>query len=105
MKIPFLTPKVPLPKPLSHWYADLASIDHLRQLLDDPVMQTAVATLKETAAPNIAGLSKDSEQNAMRLNWLAGYHDAFNDLMKLTKLPTKPQQTPQEWMHIMNQAQ
>lgn len=100
MKLPFKAPKVSLPKPLSHWYMDLAAIDQLRALLDDPVFQTAVATLKESAAPYAGSMSHDPVQNAMRLSWLAGYHDAFKDLTKLTKLPSKPQQIPEEWMHI-----
>jgi hypothetical protein len=104
MKLPFLGKSVPLPKPLSHWYADLAAIDRLRVLLEDPVFQTAIATLKETAAPSVGSVTQDSLQNAMKLHWLAGYHDAFSDLMKLTKIPSKPQQTPQEWMHIQNQT-
>lgn len=100
MNLPFKASKVPLPKPLSHWFTDLAAIDKYRVIVEDPVFQTAVATLKEAASPSSGALSADAGQNAMRLNWLAGYNDAFRDLQKLTKLPVKPTQTPQEWMHI-----
>jgi len=100
MKLPFVQPKVHLPKSLTQWFSDLATIDHYRSLMDDPIFQTAVATLKEAASPSSGGVFTDPMQTAMRLHWLAGYHDAFRDLQKLTKIPVKQTQIPQEWMHI-----
>jgi hypothetical protein len=100
MKLPPKATKVSLPKPLAQWFGDIATIEQYRALIDSPVFQTAVATLKEAASPSSSAISTEANQNAMRLNWLAGYHDAFRDLQKLTKLPVKPTQTPQEWMHI-----
>jgi hypothetical protein len=100
MNLPFRASKVPLPKPLAHWFLDHASVDQYRALVEHPLFQEAVATLKEASSPTSGGMSADTTQNAMRLSWLAGYNDAFRDLQKLTKIPVKHTQTPQEWMHI-----
>ena len=92
--------KTPLPIPLDRWFNDIKSVEELRQILDSPAFQTAVATLKEISGPTNATLSTP-EANSLRLAWYAGYRDAFTDLAKLTKLPTNPTTTTNtEWTHI-----
>lgn len=70
-------------------------------VLNDPAFEQAVAILKEVAGPSFATL-QDECTNNLRHAWYAGYRDAFNDLDKLTKLPTKQQKQsePDEWNHI-----
>jgi hypothetical protein len=41
----------------------------------------------------------DTERNAQRQAWLAGYHDFVNDLLKLTKAPAAKGQNLEEWSH------
>lgn len=92
--------KIPLPVPLDRWFNDIKSVEELRQILDSPAFQTAVATLKEISGPTNATLSTP-ETNSLRLAWYAGYRDAFSDLAKLTKLPTTITPTTNtEWTHI-----
>jgi hypothetical protein len=92
---------IPLPKSLEHWYGDLVAVDRLRAVLEDPALQVAIATLCAAAAPSAIALAGTSgEQNAARLSWLAGYHDAFRDLVKLTRLPARATELPAEWSHI-----
>jgi hypothetical protein len=95
-------PKTALPKPLTQWFRDPVAIDRLREILDDPVFQTAVATIKEAAGPSARSMATNPQANNDRLHWYAGYRDAFEDLAKLTRLPTTPKQTKDEWMHIQN---
>lgn len=99
-KIKKATPAVALPKLLDHWFLNPESANRLRDILDDPVFQTAVATLKEAAGPTSLTLTTDQTANSNRLSWYAGYRDAFNDLAKLTKIPNNTKQTNDEWMHL-----
>jgi hypothetical protein len=92
---------VALPKSLEHWYGDLVAVDRLREVLEEPALQVAIATLCAAAAPSaIALVGTTGDHNAARLNWLAGYHDAFRDLVKLTRLPARATELPAEWSHI-----
>jgi hypothetical protein len=88
------------PKSLEHWYADMAAVERLRELLADPVLQLAVNTLCAGSAPNGTTIKRDNETNAAAMNWLAGYNDAFRDLQKLTKLPNHLSDLPAEWSHV-----
>jgi hypothetical protein len=97
LKSKFETP----PVPVTRWFNDTKAVQDLRQVLEEEFFQRAVATLKEIAGPSFATL-RDNETNNLRHAWYAGYRDAFNDLSKLTKLPTtqKTPDHPDEWNHI-----
>ena len=99
--IPQKKPAVPIK--LERWFNDLASVNRLREIVNDPVFQQAVAILKEAAGPSAAAISPDPQVNSHRLSWFAGYRDSFNDLEKLTK-KTKSANPPtaEEWTHILN---
>ncbi len=73
----------------------------MRELLEDPCLQQAIAILKEASGPTVTSLDADPQANSHKLAWYAGYRDAFNDLEKLTHRPstTKPNQ-PDEWTHL-----
>ena len=93
--------KISVPIPLNRWFNDIKAVEELRSLLDSEAFQTAVAILKDAAAPSYATLA-DSETNNLRLSWYAGYGDFAKDLQKLTKLPATQQQSTEEWTHIQN---
>ena len=90
-----------VPVKLELWFKDLKSVTRLREIVDDPVFQTAVATLKEAAGPTVTSIGSDPNENSQRFSWYAGYRDSFNDLEKLTHRPstTKTNQ-PDEWTHL-----
>ncbi len=96
-------PKHPTPPiAVSNWFQDLASVQELRKTLQKSSFQQAVAILKEIAGPTFNTLQQ-TDQDAQRLAWYAGYRDAFNDLEKLTKLPEDKRTsttTLNEWNHI-----
>jgi len=92
-------PKPPIP--IDHWFKDLASVESLRDVLDNAAFKQAVAILKEIGGPSF-GTLQDNDTNSLRHAWYAGYRDAFNDLQKLTKLPVNENKNiqPDEWLHI-----
>jgi hypothetical protein len=94
-----------LPKSLEHWFADMTNVEKLRDLLRDPVFQTAAASLISAAQPAYACTIQPTEINDRRQAWLAGYNDAFRDLLKLTKapVPRAGSTLPDEWSHIRPQ--
>ena len=96
-------PKHPTPPiAVSNWFHDLASVQELRETLQKSSFQQAIAILKEIAGPTFSTLQQ-TDQDAQRLAWYAGYRDAFNDLEKLTKLPEDKRTsatTLNEWNHI-----
>lgn len=94
--------KITPPIPVDRWFQDQAAVQELRETLNKPSFQKAVAILKEISGPSYGNLM-DPEKNSQRLAWYAGYRDAFNDLEKLTKLPEKSRNsltTLDEWTHI-----
>lgn len=96
--------KTTVPKSLEHWFLNPESVSRLREILDDDTFQLAVATLKEAAAPSVSSITEDPQVNSHRLSWFAGYRDAYNDLVKLTKMPAnRTNNTDEEWMHLLNQ--
>tara|TARA_R110002020_G_scaffold78372_1_gene197107 strand:- start:359 stop:655 length:297 start_codon:yes stop_codon:yes gene_type:complete len=97
MAKPVVTP----PVPLDHWYRDLVTVKALHEILDSDAFKKAAATLKEIAGPSFNTL-QDTEGNAQRHAWYAGYRDALNDLYKLTHPPADKQNniTTDEWTHI-----
>lgn len=95
--------KPTVPIKLEHWFNDIKSIDQLRKIVADPVLQQAIAILKEAAGPSVSSISADPQENSHKLSWYAGYRDAFNDLEKLTKMPNSGLTQPDEWNHIPNQ--
>ena len=95
--------KPTVPIKLEHWFNDIKSIDQRRKIVADPVLQQAIAILKEAAGPSVSSISADPQENSHKLSWYAGYRDAFNDLEKLTKMPNSGLTQPDEWNHIPNQ--
>ena len=93
--------KTTVPVKLEHWFNDLKSVTRLREIIDDPSLQQAIAILKEASGPTVTSLDTDPQANSHKLAWYAGYRDAFNDLEKLTRRPstTKTNQ-PDEWTHL-----
>ena len=95
------TKKTTVPIKLERWFKDMQSVSRLQEIIDDPVLQQAIAVLKEASGPTVTSLDSDPQANSHKLAWYAGYRDAFNDLEKLTLRPsqTKPNQ-PDEWTHL-----
>ncbi len=93
--------KAVVPIKLEHWFNDLKSVTRLKEIIDDPTLQQAIAILKEASGPTVTSLDADPQANSHKLAWYAGYRDAFNDLEKLTHRPsnTKTNQ-PDEWKHL-----
>jgi len=93
--------KTTVPIKLEHWFNDLKSVTRLKEIIDDPTLQQAIAILKEASGPTVTSLDADPQANSHKLAWYAGYRDAFNDLEKLTHRPsaTKTNQ-PDEWTHL-----
>jgi hypothetical protein len=96
-----LKKKISVPIPLNRWFNDVKAVQELRDLLESEAFQTAVAILKDAAAPTFATLA-NNETNNLRHSWYAGYGDFVKDLHKLTKLPATQQQSLEEWTHIQN---
>tara|TARA_R100001510_G_scaffold42008_1_gene38363 strand:- start:1696 stop:2004 length:309 start_codon:yes stop_codon:yes gene_type:complete len=94
---------IAVPVKLERWFRDIESVTTLRDLVEQPAFQQAVAILKEAAGPSVHNFSDDPQANSHRFAWYAGYRDAFNDLEKLTRQPNSPQpQQINEWNHIQN---
>ena len=93
--------KTTVPIKLEHWFNDLKSVTRLKEIINDPALQQAIAILKEASGPTVTSLDADPQANSHKLAWYAGYRDAFNDLEKLTHRPstTKTNQ-PDEWTHL-----
>jgi hypothetical protein len=92
--------KAVVPKKLEHWFLDEPAVLRLRELLQDPVLQLAVATLQASVQPTSRAVSHDRDQNERALCILAGYHDFFRDLEKLTQFPRSRAADAEEWSHI-----
>jgi hypothetical protein len=86
------------PKPLEHWYQDIAAVERLREILADPILQQASATLLQAAMPSHVNVGSGHVNNE-RLCWLGGYSDFLRDLNRLTKIPAQ-QADVLEWKHI-----
>lgn len=91
--------KPALPKSIAHWFADPILVTRLREIISDPVFQTACATLTEQAQPTFSNVVNSSNNNELRC-WLAGYTDFVRDLTKLTKVPVDKREQANEWAHI-----
>ena len=90
--------KPTIPKPLEHWFNDIAAVERLREILSDPIYQSACATLVQAATPTFATIVGNQSNNE-KLCWLGGYTDFLRDLQKLTKAPIT-RQDAEEWAHI-----
>ena len=89
-----------VPISVDRFRKDVKRVTTLRKLVEDPILEEAAATLKESAAPTYGSVTTDGAVNGTRLAYYAGYCDAFRDLHKLTKVePDKPNR-PEEWTHI-----
>ncbi len=96
--------KIIVPVKLEWWFNDLKSVTRLREILEDPVLEQAIAILKEAAGPTVTSINSDPQANSHKLAWYAGYRDAFNDLEKLTRRPSSSQPHQiDEWTHILDQ--
>lgn len=93
------------PMPLDRWFANITNVESLRDILNSPTFGAAAATLISAAQPTFQQIINNDEINARRQAWLAGYNDAFNDLMKLTKPPAAlgKHSMPAEWDHILRE--
>lgn len=87
-----------VPQTIERWFSDPTQASRLREAVESPFFEAAVATLLSAARPTFAALS-DVERNAQRQAWLAGYHDFANDLLKLTKAPPTKGRNIEEWSH------
>jgi|TARA_R100000700_G_scaffold4040_1_gene7152 hypothetical protein len=95
--------KPTVPIKLEWWFKDIKAVTKLREIVEEPALQQAIAILKEAAGPTVSSIGTDPQENSHKLSWYAGYRDAFNDLEKLTKQPNSGQQpTIDEWNHIQN---
>ena len=70
--------KPAIPVKLEWWFQDLKSVTRLREIIDDPALQQAIAILKEAAGPTVTSIGTDPQENSHKLSWYAGYRDAFN---------------------------
>lgn len=93
-----LSSKPIIPQTIERWFSDPTQASTLRETLESPVFEAAVATLLSAARPTFLALT-DTERNAQRQAWLAGYHDFANDLLKLTKAPLTKGKSLEEWSH------
>jgi hypothetical protein len=93
-----LSTKPVVPQTIERWFSDPTQVSALRDVLENPAFETAAATLLSAARPTFVNLV-DTERNAIRQAWLAGYHDFVNDLLKLTKAPPRKGTTVEEWSH------
>jgi hypothetical protein len=91
-----------VPVPLATWFRDEASVLLLRDMLNSTPFQKAEATLQALANPMQSTIGGTPEQMAQKLAWLAGYHDAFRDIHRLTKLPDPADiaEESEEWGYI-----
>lgn len=93
--------KPALPKSVEQWFRDPVAVSRLREIIADPVFQTACATLSVAAQPGHgATRSLCPEKRASSFDWLAGYHDFLRDLEKLTRIPDRTADQLEEWKHI-----
>ena len=87
------TQPIILPVPLKHWFMNESNPLHLRDVLEDPVLQLALVTTKDLALPTGAQLTGlDQHQLAVRTAYLAGMCDFIGVLRSLTTLPIDPVQ-------------
>lgn len=93
-----LSSKPIIPQTIERWFSDPTQASRLREALESPFFEAAVATLLSAARPTFSALT-DTERNAQRQAWLAGYHDFANDLLKLTKAPLTKGKNLEEWSH------
>jgi hypothetical protein len=80
-------PPTVFPVPAALWFGDLASVQELRDMVNSRAFQKAMATLQALSNPLTSTVTDDPVRMAHRYAWLTGYHDAFRDLVRLTKLP------------------
>jgi hypothetical protein len=93
--------KAIIPRKLEQWFLDAPSDLRLREVLGDPVLQLAVATLHAAVQPTARALSSSSEENERTLCVLAGYTDFIRDLEKLARFPREQAASMEEWSHII----
>lgn len=94
------------PLPLENWFRDADNVEGLRSILDSLVFSKAHATLIGSAQPSFREIISDDDTSRRRLVWLAGYNDAFKDLLKLTQTRNTPDASSrsnalEEWSHIV----
>ena len=87
-----------VPKSIDHWFNDEHGVLRLREILSDPILQQASATLLQAAMPSHLNVSSGQTNNE-RLCWLGGYSDFLRDLTRLTKMPATRSDVS-EWEHI-----
>ena len=98
-------PQPALPSPLNRWFKNVSNQKELREIIDNPLFLTAVASLKEHYRPHRGSIKVEDGLNSSNLAWYAGFCDAFQELEKLghptvnSQMTTTPTQN-EEWTHI-----
>jgi hypothetical protein len=98
------------PLPLEHWFGDANNVEGLRAIIESPVYARAAATLIGASQPSFRDIITDDDTARRRQAWLAGYNDAFKDLLKLTQTRNTPDAAAranalEEWAHIVTPNQ
>jgi len=83
-------PAAVLPLSLRRWYGVEGKAETLRELLKEPLIREAIATLMEMSRPTQAVTKNPMESNATMLGWYAGYCDALSDLQGKLTDPSMP---------------
>lgn len=86
---PFVTPPLPLPLTMGAWYSSEEHPLALRQILQEPTLQLALATLLERARPTQRGIAAPQANADSLLGWYAGYCDAIEDLRHTLTNPAR----------------
>lgn len=86
---------------LTQWTADAERQEHLKKLLDDPIMQEALTLVRAQCLPRPREV--DNPEHVVTLYALdhsraTGWYDAINFLLSLQRLGSKPDLSlPQPW--------
>jgi len=98
--MPLKRKRLAVPVPLKRWFENQYD-QPMREIVNSDVFQQAAATLKESIAPSLNGVSSEPQVNSQRHAYHAGYHDALRDLTKLAHQPVTQKELPPEWSHIL----
>ena len=60
--------KTAVPIKLEWWFKDVKAVSRLREIVDDPTLQQAVAILKEAAGPTVTSIGTDPQENSHKLS-------------------------------------
>ena len=97
---------------VAEWRSNRGKQRELEKALKLPILREAFATIRNISRPSVIG-TLSIESIAIRAAQIAGKHDAFDDLERLTQKPEKPQQqsdahtmmTPEDIQDLTKQNQ